>query len=86
MLPVFEWTFRATGITAYLENSGTLEHAQQIATPPVTDEKLPLATLLRPAQTDEDGALAVLESPPIMAEVSPQARAEPNHRRRELRP
>lgn len=24
-------TFRATGITAYLENGGTLEHAQQIA-------------------------------------------------------
>jgi integrase/recombinase XerD len=24
-------TFRATGITAYLENDGTLEHAQQIA-------------------------------------------------------
>ena len=24
-------TFRATGITAYLENSGTIEHAQQIA-------------------------------------------------------
>ena len=25
-------TFRATGITAYLENGGTIEHAQQIAT------------------------------------------------------
>ncbi|MGD0947474.1 MAG: hypothetical protein ABSA52_08590 [Candidatus Binatia bacterium] len=24
-------TFQATGITAYLENGGTLEHAQQIA-------------------------------------------------------
>lgn len=24
-------TFRATGITAYLESGGTLEHAQQIA-------------------------------------------------------
>jgi integrase/recombinase XerD len=24
-------TFRATGITAYLENGGTIEHAQQIA-------------------------------------------------------
>ena len=24
-------TFRATGITAYLQNGGTLEHAQQIA-------------------------------------------------------
>jgi integrase/recombinase XerD len=24
-------TFRATGITAYMENDGTLEHAQQIA-------------------------------------------------------
>jgi integrase len=24
-------TFRTTGITAYLENGGTLEHAQQIA-------------------------------------------------------
>ena len=24
-------TFRATGITAYLSNGGTLEHAQQIA-------------------------------------------------------
>ena len=24
-------TFRATGITAYLSNEGTLEHAQQIA-------------------------------------------------------
>jgi integrase len=24
-------TFRATGITAYLENGGTLEHAQEIA-------------------------------------------------------
>ena len=24
-------TFRATGITAYLKNNGTLEHAQQIA-------------------------------------------------------
>jgi len=24
-------TFRATGIAAYLENGGTLEHAQQIA-------------------------------------------------------
>lgn len=24
-------TFRATGITTYLENGGTLEHAQQIA-------------------------------------------------------
>ncbi|MFI5399077.1 MAG: tyrosine-type recombinase/integrase [Candidatus Binatia bacterium] len=24
-------SFRATGITAYLENGGTLEHAQQIA-------------------------------------------------------
>ena len=24
-------TFRATGITAYLENDGTIEHAQQIA-------------------------------------------------------
>jgi len=24
-------TFRATGITAYLENGGTLEHAQRIA-------------------------------------------------------
>ena len=24
-------TFRATGITAYLENGGTLEHAQHIA-------------------------------------------------------
>jgi hypothetical protein len=24
-------SFRATGITAYLENRGTLEHAQQIA-------------------------------------------------------
>jgi site-specific recombinase XerD len=24
-------TFRATGITAYLENGGTLEHVQQIA-------------------------------------------------------
>ena len=24
-------TFRATGITAYLKNGGTLEHAQQIA-------------------------------------------------------
>ena len=24
-------TFRATGITAYLENGGNLEHAQQIA-------------------------------------------------------
>lgn len=23
-------TFRATGITTYLENSGTIEHAQQI--------------------------------------------------------
>jgi integrase/recombinase XerD len=23
-------TFRATGVTAYLENGGTLEHAQQI--------------------------------------------------------
>ena len=25
-------TFRATGITAYLENGGTIENAQQIAT------------------------------------------------------
>jgi integrase/recombinase XerD len=24
-------TFRATGITAYLENGGTIEHAQEIA-------------------------------------------------------
>jgi integrase/recombinase XerD len=24
-------TFRATGITAYLENGGTIEHAQQIS-------------------------------------------------------
>jgi integrase len=24
-------TFRATGITAYMQNGGTLEHAQQIA-------------------------------------------------------
>ena len=30
-------TFRATGITAYLENGGTLEHAQQIA----AHERLP---------------------------------------------
>lgn len=25
--------FRVTGITAYLENGGTIEHVQQIATP-----------------------------------------------------
>lgn len=31
MAPVGCHTFRATGITAYLENGGTLEHAQQIA-------------------------------------------------------
>ena len=29
--PLWSPTFRATGITAYLENGGTLEHAQQIA-------------------------------------------------------
>ena len=31
MAPIGNHTFRATGITAYLENGGTLEHAQQIA-------------------------------------------------------
>jgi len=30
-MPIGCHTFRATGITAYLENGGTLEHAQQIA-------------------------------------------------------
>ncbi len=29
--PITPYTFRATGITAYLSNGGTLEHAQQIA-------------------------------------------------------
>jgi integrase/recombinase XerD len=29
--PIGCHTFRATGITAHLENGGTLEHAQQIA-------------------------------------------------------
>ena len=35
-------TFRATGITAYLSNGGTLEHAQQIAghASPQDDEAL----------------------------------------------
>jgi integrase len=28
---IFCHTFRATGITAYLENGGTIEHAQAIA-------------------------------------------------------
>lgn len=31
LTPIGCHTFRATGITAYLENGGTLEHAQQIA-------------------------------------------------------
>lgn len=31
MAPVGNHTFRATGITAYLSNGGTLEHAQSMA-------------------------------------------------------
>lgn len=31
LTPIGWHTFCATGITAYLENGGTLEHAQQIA-------------------------------------------------------
>lgn len=31
LMPIGCHTFRGTGITAYLENGGTLEHAQQIA-------------------------------------------------------
>ena len=44
-------TFRATGITAYLENGGTIEHAQAIAahesprTTKLYDRRKDLATL-----------------------------------------
>ena len=38
-------TFRATGITAYLENGGTLENAQQIAAHEAPDDQA-----LRPHQ------------------------------------
>jgi len=31
MAPIGNHTFRATGITAYLENGGALEHAQSMA-------------------------------------------------------
>jgi integrase len=41
-------TFRATGITAYLKNGGTLEHAQQIA-----NHSSPRTTKLYDRRTDE---------------------------------
>ncbi len=41
-------TFRATGITAYLQNGGTLEHAQQIAA-----HESPRTTKLYDRTTDE---------------------------------
>jgi integrase/recombinase XerD len=46
-------TFRATGITAYLENGGTLEHAQQIAaheSPRTTSLALRLSRTQRPTR------------------------------------
>jgi integrase len=41
-------TFRATGITAYLKNNGTLEHAQQIA-----NHESPRTTKLYDRRNDE---------------------------------
>ena len=44
-------TFRATGITAYLENGGTMEHAQQIAA-----HESPRTTKLYDRTTDQNNA------------------------------
>jgi integrase/recombinase XerD len=41
-------TFRATGITAYLENGGAIEHAQQIA-----NHELPETTKLYDRRSDQ---------------------------------
>jgi len=41
-------TFRATGITAYLQNGGTIEHAQQLAA-----HESPRTTKLYDRTTDE---------------------------------
>ena len=44
-------TFRATGITAYLSNGGTLEHAQRIAghASPLTARRIRTLRLPRPS-------------------------------------
>jgi len=45
MAPIGNHSFRATGITAYLANGGTLEHAQSMAA-----HESPRTTALRPHQ------------------------------------